>query len=60
MLFGGLAHSFGHWSILQLFDEVGIVGIEFLEFGDAAIGLQQKFAELRGLLDYTVSDNGLG
>lgn len=60
MLFGRFAHSLGHWSSLEFFDEVGIVGVEFLEFGDAAIGLQQEFAELRGLLDYTVSDNGLG
>lgn len=60
MMSGRLTHSFRHWSILQFFDEVGIVGVEFLEFGYVAIGLQQKFAELRGLLDYTVSDNGLG
>ena len=59
-LFGRLAHAFGHWSILKLFDEAGEVGVELLEFGDVAVGLQQKFAELRGLQDDTVSDNCLG
>ena len=59
-LFGRLAHAFGHWSIFKLFDEAGEVGVELLEFGDVAVGLQQKFAELRGLQDDTVSDNCLG
>ena len=59
-LFGRLAHAIGHRSIFKFFDEAGEVGVELIEFGDVAVGLQQKFAELRGLQDDTVSDNCLG